>query len=68
MKRITVAMFICIYVLSMSLYAQNYDESKVGNYPLPDIFTFANEEIDGDTYVQKMMELTISARDEMDED
>lgn len=42
MKRITVAMFICIYVLSMSLYAQNYDESKVGNYPLPDIFTFAN--------------------------
>ena len=29
---------------------------------------YANEEIDGDTYAQKMMELTTSARDEMDED
>ena len=28
----------------------------------------SNEEIDGDTYAQKMMELTTSARDEMDED
>ena len=29
---------------------------------------YANEEIDGYTYAQKMMELTTSARDEMDED
>lgn len=29
---------------------------------------YANEEIDGDTYAQKMMELTTSAQDEMDED
>ena len=29
---------------------------------------YANEEIDGNTYMQKMMELTTSAQDEMDED
>lgn len=29
---------------------------------------YADEEIDGDTYAQKRMELTTSARDEMDED
>ena len=29
---------------------------------------YADEEIDVDTYAQKMMELTTSARDEMDED
>ena len=29
---------------------------------------YADEEIDGDTYVQKMMELTTSVRNEMDED
>ena len=29
---------------------------------------YADEEIDGDTYARKMMELTTSARDEMDED
>ena len=29
---------------------------------------YADEEIDGDTYAQKMMELTTSVRDEMDED
>ena len=29
---------------------------------------YANEEIDGATYAQKMMELTTSARDESDED
>lgn len=29
---------------------------------------YADEEIDGDTYAQKMMKLTTSARDEMDED
>ncbi len=27
---------------------------------------YANEEIDGDTYKQKMMELTASAQDEID--
>lgn len=29
---------------------------------------YANEEIDGDTYAQKMMELTTSVQDEMDDD
>lgn len=29
---------------------------------------YANEEIDGDTYARKMMELTTSVRDEIDED
>ena len=29
---------------------------------------YADEEIDGDTYAQKMMELTTSAREKMDED
>ncbi|MDO5100727.1 MAG: hypothetical protein Q4D52_04085 [Eubacteriales bacterium] len=29
---------------------------------------YADEEIDGATYLQKMMELTTSARDEIDED
>ncbi len=29
---------------------------------------YANEETDGATYAQKMMELTTSARDEIDED
>ena len=29
---------------------------------------YADEEIDGATYAQKMMELTTSARDESDED
>lgn len=29
---------------------------------------YADEEIDGNTYAQKMMELTTSARDDMDED
>lgn len=29
---------------------------------------YADEEIDGDTYAQKMMELTTSTRDEMYED
>ena len=29
---------------------------------------YANEEIDGPTYAQKMMELTTSARGEVDED
>lgn len=29
---------------------------------------YADEEIDGDTYAQKRMELTTSARDEKDED
>lgn len=29
---------------------------------------YANEEIDGDTYAQKMMELTTSVQDKMDED
>ena len=29
---------------------------------------YADGKIDGDTYARKMMELTTSARDEMDED
>ncbi|MBR6521792.1 MAG: hypothetical protein IKT47_03910 [Oscillospiraceae bacterium] len=29
---------------------------------------YADEKIDGDTYAQKMMELTTSAQDEADED
>ena len=29
---------------------------------------YANGEIDGETYAQKMMELTTSARDEIEED
>ncbi|MDO4648461.1 MAG: hypothetical protein Q4B26_07400 [Eubacteriales bacterium] len=29
---------------------------------------YADEEIDGDTYKRKMMELTTSAREEIDED
>ncbi len=29
---------------------------------------YADEEIDGNTYAQKMMELTTSAQDDMDED
>lgn len=29
---------------------------------------YANEEIDGDTYARKMMELTTSAQGEIDED
>ena len=29
---------------------------------------YADEEIDGATYMQKMMELTTSVQDEMDED
>lgn len=29
---------------------------------------YANEEIEGSTYLQKMMELTTTAQDEIDED
>ena len=31
------------------------------------LITYANEEIDGDTYAQKMMELTTSAQNENDD-
>lgn len=42
MKRIIASTFICLNVFTTSLYAQNYDENKVGNYTLPDLFTFTD--------------------------
>lgn len=40
MKKVIIGVLICICTQTAALYAQNYDKDKVGNYPLPDLFTF----------------------------
>lgn len=42
MKKLVIAILVGICSFTTSANAQNYDESKVGNYPLPDPLTFAD--------------------------
>ena len=42
MRKFTIILITAIYAITTSAYAQNYDEAKVGNYPLPDPLTFAD--------------------------
>lgn len=42
MRKFTIILLTAIYAITISAYAQNYDEAKVGNYPLPDPLTFTD--------------------------
>ena len=42
MRKVTIILITAIYAITTSAYAQNYDEAKVGNYPLPDPLTFTD--------------------------
>ena len=42
MRKFTIILLTAICAITTAAYAQNYDEAKVGNYPLPDPLTFTD--------------------------
>ena len=63
MRKLTIILITAIYAITTSAYAQNYDEAKVGNYPLPDPLTFTDGKIASVDFIEDQWSIFIKNLD-----